>query len=757
MRKLGFLIPKYIFGAILPYFIIAWLLLSVILFFQQAVRYSDFFFNTFIPQNLVWQITFALIPNVIAFTGPMAVLIGIVIGLSKLQDESELIAVRNSGFGTIQFLIPVLILGAAVSAFSFFVNIFGVPYAAGVMRKVALQTAVKKFESPVEPQVFNTELNDWTVFVKEGDVENGIWKNIFLYQKDKVKNQMRLITAEEGHLGIAADKTELNLSDVNSITLTSETFQNPVIDKLDNLHVSINTKRDEAISKLSQYQKTPEELGLSELATYAETKQGSEQVEARILFQRRIVLSVTPILFAILGGIMVLRFGKLKRNFNIFLALASLLSWYLIMLIGEQLARTNYIGVFTAGILPNLFCVILIIWFWFFSRAVSDRINSSGNIFINQIKEYFTSKKIPRKKIFSYNIRIQDTNIIAGLARYFLLTTIFLTAIYLLFTAFELWKFTATISDGTILLFRYLFYLIPFVYLQLVSGAVLVSILAVFVVKSRHNELITWIAAGRSVHRLLLPCYIAFILLGIFNFILEDKVATETNRIQDNLRGRIKSGGTFKDTSAETWLARDNRIYNYKIDKNNPDKKIYDLQIFEIMPDKNVIGEYYFAKDAVWNKDQIELGNDYKYFNTINPRAIPSKPLIFKIENFSPQTNQFQKPSQLSIRELEKKIDVSGNDDEQRVLQIYLQKKFTALFLPLVVALFTVIFAVSIHSRNRIYLVGYAVGIWLVFVGTSNFLEQLGMAGSIPPWIAVWSPMLLFGGLGLFLTTRIKT
>ena len=79
MKRVSWQISKYLVATILPYFIFSWLLLSVVLFVQQAGRYSDIFFSINIPSTFVWQLTIALIPNVVAITCPMAVLVGTVI------------------------------------------------------------------------------------------------------------------------------------------------------------------------------------------------------------------------------------------------------------------------------------------------------------------------------------------------------------------------------------------------------------------------------------------------------------------------------------------------------------------------------------------------------------------------------------------------------------------------------------------------------------------------------------------------------
>src|ERR1043166_8005065 len=94
MNRSGWLFSKYLVLAVLPYFVFSGLLLSVILFVQQASRFSDIFFDVNIPATMMWQLSAALVPNVIAFTCPMAMLVGTVIGLAKMQTDSELVAIR---------------------------------------------------------------------------------------------------------------------------------------------------------------------------------------------------------------------------------------------------------------------------------------------------------------------------------------------------------------------------------------------------------------------------------------------------------------------------------------------------------------------------------------------------------------------------------------------------------------------------------------------------------------------------------------
>ncbi|MCB1024766.1 MAG: LptF/LptG family permease, partial [Acidobacteria bacterium] len=328
MRRFSYLIAKYVLKAVLPYFAFTWLLLSVILFVQQAGQHSDLLFSTSIPNNLIWQLAIALIPSVIAFTCPVAALIGVIIGLSRMQGDSEMTAIRAAGVGNIQILTPIVFLGILLSGFAFAVNLKGVPLAAQIVRQVALRAALYKLESPIEPGVFNSEIDGFTVFVKEGDKGRGTWKDIFIYQDvDKNASNMRLITAKEGRIDSTDDDSEIVLSNADVITIEDGLGKKIATEHVNDLRLVVKTKRGEIIDKLSRTKQTPEEMGLQELERYSRQVSGKERIDSQILLQRRLLLSISPLLFALLGAGLVSRFNRGGRGFGIFLALISLIAY----------------------------------------------------------------------------------------------------------------------------------------------------------------------------------------------------------------------------------------------------------------------------------------------------------------------------------------------------------------------------------------------------------------------------------------------
>ena len=115
------------------------------------------------------------------------------------------------------------------------------------------------------------------------------------------------------------------------------------------------------------------------------------------------------------------------------------------------------------------------------------------------------------------------------------------------------------------------------------------------------------------------------------------------------------------------------------------------------------------------------------------------------------------KPSHLDTGDIRKQIAGNGSDLDMRNLMVALEKKYTTLFLPFILALFTAPFALSLSRTGKALTVGYAIGLWLLFTGTSNVFEQLGLNGMLRPDLAVWSPLVIFSLFGIYLLSKVKT
>ncbi len=773
MKRLGWLISRYLVTTIAPYFVFSWLLLSVILFVQQASRYSDIFFSVNIPPELVWQLTVALLPNVIAFTCPMAMLVATIIGLTKMQGDSELVAIRAAGVGNLQITLPILLFGIVLSMFAFVVNFRGVPLAAALVRRVALQTAIKKLESPIEPGVFNSEVAGFTIYARDGDVETGRWTNIFIYSEDKASQTTRVITSRSGRIDTLDQTSELVLENANVITLPLTPGEGKyVTENIGDLRFAIKTTRADLIDKLSRSEVTSEEMGLQQLSEFAATATGQERIEAELIWQRRVLLSVTPLIFCLLGTVIVLRFNRGGRGFGILAALVVLIGFYLLAFLGEQLARLGLISVAIGGLIPIAGSAAVVIWFGL-SRKME-----MGTFLYEKVSPVFSKLRRPTNRIAIGNFFVdlttglRDFDIVRNLIKNYLLTLLFLASIFMIFTAFELWRFAGMIEGGTGMLLQYLFYLLPFVYIQISASAAMIATLSTYVIKSRNNEIVTWTSSGQSVYRLLLPCFLLAVLLGGINWVIQERLLPDANRRQESTRSLIRNKGVVPASKGRQWIAIGDRIYSFQSENSSnrisasdnekgdggPSGSLRDLVVFEFAPDGRRLQALYRGENAVWRdgkilfvgvvEESVLTGDRIRTTNVSNGELT---------ESLSPLDELRVKPNQVNASILRRQIGSAESDIERRSVEVALHRKYSTLLLPFITVLFTAPFALSLSRKGKAAAIGYAVGLWLLFTGMSTIFDQFGLNGMLAPAAAVWTPPAFFAIVGVYLLTRVRT
>src|SRR5688572_13355646 len=199
-----------------PYIVLALLLLTAILLAQQASRLTDVLIYTDLPFSLLGSIGAALLPGVLTFSIPLATLAGIIIGYSRMGSDSEIVAMRSAGVGSWTMIWPALLIGLIFSGATTWLHLKEAPEAARDLERIALQGALAKLDSPVEPRTFNT-LPRYVIYVRDGDKALGTWGRVFIFGQ-KPDRSTEIYTARSGRIDSSGEQSELVLTDVLSTT-----------------------------------------------------------------------------------------------------------------------------------------------------------------------------------------------------------------------------------------------------------------------------------------------------------------------------------------------------------------------------------------------------------------------------------------------------------------------------------------------------------------------------------------------------------
>ncbi len=99
-----------------------------------------------------------------------------------------------------------------------------------------------------------------------------------------------------------------------------------------------------------------------------------ERREAERTLHRKLALSVSPLVFALFGGLLGMRVRRGGRGAGILLSLAVVVIYYLISLLGESLARNNTVHAIVGEWMATAAMLLLSLMLLRFQSSAEDHV-----------------------------------------------------------------------------------------------------------------------------------------------------------------------------------------------------------------------------------------------------------------------------------------------------------------------------------------------------------------------------------------------
>jgi lipopolysaccharide export LptBFGC system permease protein LptF len=301
------------------------------------------------------------------------------------------------------------------------------------------------------------------------------------------------------------------------------------------------------MERLNQKDNTADSMEWNELRQQTITGSRPERREARRILQRRLALSVSPLVFALLAGTLGLRVRRGGRGIGVLLSLLVVIVYYLISLMGESLARVGSVSAVVGEWMATAFMLMLSLIFLIAHRApLLSWISSIKGKKQSREGAQASSTAKRRTRLLGIGARgfpsLLDVTVFRTLVLSFLLGFFALAAVFNIFTLFELWRFIAMTQASAVLVGRYLLFLLPLIAVELFPSTMLISVLITYALLARRHEAIAWWACGQSVYRLMVPGVVFALAIGAGSWLVQEQLMPSSNLKQDALRARIKGG-----------------------------------------------------------------------------------------------------------------------------------------------------------------------------------------------------------------------
>lgn len=347
---------KYLFKDLFLYFLVAFLFFFMIFFVNQILLTVEQLLAKSAPFSDVMRIMFYSLPFIIAQSAPFATLVGFSMSLGGMMSSNEILIFRASGISFIKIFYPVMILGAAISIGSFFVNDYLLPL--GTMKYNQLFRKIMQSTPAVSLEPNSVKALDSASIVM-GDVNSGKVTDLILFDKDD--DSEKIIIAGESSLGAGSiNGVLMQLSMTDAIVLSIKKKAKHDYDIMESEKTVLNVFDKSVLGNSTHSAREMTTYDLSRELKRMKENLGDSYSEKRRLklwlmeFHKKFALPFGSIFFAFLAYSIAFVFGKHRgQTICLFIGLVVCVLYWAMQIMGQLFVQRIGLDPFWCIWVPN--------------------------------------------------------------------------------------------------------------------------------------------------------------------------------------------------------------------------------------------------------------------------------------------------------------------------------------------------------------------------------------------------------------------
>ena len=710
----------------------------------------------------ILKILLYILIDLLSFTIPMATLMGVLAGLSRMSTDSEIIALRTMGVSNLRILKPVMMFSLITWLFSTWLIMYVAPEANFRSSQLWRNVILSKTISNIKPGTFCKEFPNYVLYFDDIDNKTNEWENVLLYSTKNGETNT-IITAERGNFKQNKKEKDSYIYLKNAIVHEFEKKE-----PLKNYSMTSYNFLKKKIPNMIQIIQERRYTQLVFPKLVKRIKDEPKNVFLKMEFHRKFSLPFACIALGLLSlslGISTKKGGKVS---GFIVSLGIIFVYYTIMTASRNMVLKEIISPFWGMWAANIFLLLIGIILYFYTSK--EKTINWEKIFLvfYKIRKSLFAKKLPSFFVFKVKkhkfrfFKIIDSYIIKKLILTFVLVLLSLLMIFFIVTVIELIDNTIENNVAFYYILKYIYYDMPYTISLVLPVSVLTSVLLTFSLMSKNNEITAVQISGISLYRLALPAILLGVVLSTLCFYIQENITPNSNKLAQETLNIIYKRNVKTDVELikNYVVGKNNQFYSYSffdkkkskfikfniiyMDENFNTVRRISTQYARWIDKKNLILRNGFERTF---KDNILL--NFKKFKSKKITIEQGKSLFTKKIAFS----QF-----MNIKKLKKYINyLEKNKSDTKRYEARLFYKYSFPFSSLIMVLIAIPFSFLMGKKGALYGIGIAVGLSMIFWSGIGIFSALGSTGSLSPFISAFAPIFIFLAFSTYLFINVKT
>ncbi len=387
-KRLPLLFYSYLATEMLAPFFASFIIMNGVFFLVRLIPFLNLVLEFNISLADFIRLFSYLFPNMFLYSIPMAAMLGVTIGFSRLSNDTEILAFKASGIGIYHALPPLILIAVFISLVTAYFSIKLIPAGDTAMHQMMYQLAKEKIDKGIKERVFTEALGDLVVHVNSIDKKTGEWSEVWV--SDMRGREVPAITmAHSGRMDTKMEEMMVTLLLSNgSLYMPEDESSQTVTYGQYIINIPLQPPARSPDIKLRGT------MTMTELLKAAE-KHGFDTPQGRSYhteFHKRLVLPVGCLILAMIGMPLGLQAGPGKKAIGIPLGLLLYIIYYVLFTMGRNIATTSSVNVVLAMWTPNTLFFLLTILL--INRAAHEKSLIPGVVgliieaILNSIKNY---------------------------------------------------------------------------------------------------------------------------------------------------------------------------------------------------------------------------------------------------------------------------------------------------------------------------------------------------------------------------------